>query len=535
MMGQQSIEILNKVPQGAKGRKNKLLANAFLALSVFATLAVAAGARADESMRIQTLNAKLKATNAGWFAKETPMTRLTKAEAKRMLGLREDVHADTQFIDNQGFTRANLPQVLDWRDKGGVNWVSPILSQGNCGSCVAFAAIGVLETQYNIATGLPNTHVRLSQQHLFSCGGGYCDFGWMPEGAARYLQNTGVPDEACMPYISGATGKDIACNASCSDSRSRSLRIAGYTKPTRSLRNIDSVKEALQRGPLVTTLQVYSDFIAYGGGVYKHTTGEVMGGHAISIVGYDDNKQAWIIRNSWGEEWGEKGFGYVSYEDLSGVADRTWFYQLPSIAGAVSIEDPIDYAFVSGSLPLKASATYQGVANLVATISHAGAADSALTVNCGTSCDQGVDVSGLADGKYEIRVSAVGSGGQNLGTSSRHLFYVANVKPKLSVSFSGRSVNLMDSLKGRVEFDIRAQSSTAVPMSQLEFHFRGPDGKEEVRTAAIVLADMTMGWRTTVVPNGRYEIWFVGKLKTNGFLETAESQHMFVNVNNSER
>ena len=48
------------------------------------------------------------------------------------------------------------------------------------------------------------------------------------------------------------------------------------------------------------------------------------GGHAVSIVGYDDSKNAWLIRNSWNTAWGEAGFGWVDYDDVSGVGGETW-------------------------------------------------------------------------------------------------------------------------------------------------------------------------------------------------------------------
>jgi hypothetical protein len=64
---------------------------------------------------------------------------------------------------------------------------------------------------------------------------------------------------------------------------------------------IEDVKAALQKGPLITTLAVYADFESYSSGVYKHVDdgNAPEGGHAVSIIGYDDSKNAWLIRNSW--------------------------------------------------------------------------------------------------------------------------------------------------------------------------------------------------------------------------------------------
>jgi C1A family cysteine protease len=500
---------------------------------LFSSLTVTlAAVTAQAGLDSQNLNRKLNTQHAGWIAKDTPISRLSPPEAKRMMGLAVDTHPDTEFVDPIGFTRANLPSVIDWRNKGGVNWVSPILNQANCGSCVAFASIGVLETMVNIASGLPSSFVKLSPQNLFSCGGGYCDYGWFPSGAAKYLQTKGVPDEACMPYMSGATGQDVACNASCGDSAGRSLKIANYNSPTRSLRNIDSVKEALQKGPVVTTLSVYADFMSYASGVYKHVTGDMMGGHAVSIIGYDDNQQAWIIRNSWGEEWGDHGFAYVSYDDVSGVGDSTWSYQMPSMNGAVSIVSPVDYTFVTKTLPMQLTSTLPNTSSINVSILDSSSGKVALSFACqSNACNQDVDVSHLPDGKYEIYGVAQDHALGQLGKSVRHLFYVANSVPAISVSFKGKDVDLNSDIKDRIEFEVSTTSSS-VPLSSLEFHFRGPDGVEHTRTAQIVLSAMTTGWRTNLVPNGSYEIWFVGNSKTNGFSISAQSAHLTVNLKN---
>jgi C1A family cysteine protease len=307
---------------------------------VLALLFIAQLASAKELIQVAPLNLKLKQVNAGWVAKESTYTHLTQEEAKRFLGLRQEISPDVEFVAPEKMTWSNLPRAFDWRNKEGKNWVSPILNQGNCGSCVAFAAVGVMETQYKISSAVFNFNVKLSPQNLFACGGGSCDWGWMPSAAANYLQRKGVPDEACLPYVSGASGQDVACNASCADTPQRSVRISSFTTPTRSMKDVEAVKAALQKGPVVTTLTVYEDFMLYSSGVYKHVTGSALGGHAISIVGYDDDQRAFIIRNSWGTEWGEQGFGRVSYDDMSGVGSQTWLYDIPAMSGAVSLESP---------------------------------------------------------------------------------------------------------------------------------------------------------------------------------------------------
>lgn len=64
-----------------------------------------------------------------------------------------------------------------------------------------------------------------------------------------------------------------------------------------------------------TRFDVYSDFMSYKGGVYEHVTGTKQGGHAIKILGWgnDDGKDYWLCANSWGPNWGEKGFFRIAW------------------------------------------------------------------------------------------------------------------------------------------------------------------------------------------------------------------------------
>ena len=483
---------------------------------------------------ISALNQKLQKNNATWYANDNWLNHLSKSELKKMMGLKGTPPADVQFLAPAKLAAKALPSSLDWRQHLGKNWVSPILNQGNCGSCVAFAAIGVLETQMNIASAFPQLNMRMSPQNLFACGGGYCDYGWYPGAAAHRLMTDGVPDEACLPYTSGVTGEDVACESSCGDTVKRSRKIANYGSPTRSLTSVDEVKLALQHGPVMTTMTVYSDFMTYAGGVYKHTVGESLGGHAVSIVGYDDVTQSYIIRNSWSEEWGEKGFAHIAYSDTSGIGNSTWGFDIPSAQGAISVVAPRDYSFVSGEVPMEIQSTYTANSLLQMKVF----AEGALPVwqeNCvpqAQSCRALLNTASLKDGRYEFEAVAIGSKGEALGSSGRQFFYVVNQKPTLEVAFSGApGTDLSKDLKGRVEFSVKTKTSS-VPMSSLQIFIKASTGKTLVRTAELVLPSMVMGWRTNLVENGNYEIWFVGHLKTSNIDVSVESAHQTVRVSN---
>ena len=104
--------------------------------------------------------------SAGWVAKPNSISALSSQDFQKRLGLKLNNHPEMQFEVPENQTPLVAGHV-DWRSRGGMNWVSPILNQGHCGSCVAFAAVGVLETQYKIASGFPGMNVKFSPQFYF--------------------------------------------------------------------------------------------------------------------------------------------------------------------------------------------------------------------------------------------------------------------------------------------------------------------------------------------------------------------------------
>jgi C1A family cysteine protease len=204
------------------------------------------------------------------------------------------------------FVAAALPSHFDWRENSAYDWMTSVKNQGGCGSCVAFAAIGATEAQFRIDRNNPSWNLDLSEQHLFSCGGGQCGYGWYISAALNRLRDYGTPDEACYPY----TGSDAKCSAGCADWQTRAFKLEGWNWIAN---DPGSIEAALMNGPLVAGFTVYTDFFSYRGGVYYHVSGTVAGGHAVALVGYDSNEQYWIVKNSWGPSWGEKGYFRIGF------------------------------------------------------------------------------------------------------------------------------------------------------------------------------------------------------------------------------
>ncbi|HOX44354.1 MAG TPA: C1 family peptidase [Myxococcota bacterium] len=276
-------------------------------------------AAAGRAARLAAVKRAVAERGARWTPTDNPIWRLGPEEQRRLVGALESPLPPVGALPWAPARRKDLPAHLDWRDLGG-DFVTPVRNQGGCGSCWAFAATAVAESTYLIEQGLSGVDKDLSEQDVLSCSGGGTCLGGFPDVALQQAVSPGISDEACFPY----QAMDLPCDQKCADWPGRVTRFHAL----RMLETIDTpvLQAALSEAPLVTCFAVYEDFFSYGGGVYQHVWGEVVAGHAVEIVGWDDADQAWICKNSWGPEWGEQGFFRIRYLD-SGVGGCPWGLQ----------------------------------------------------------------------------------------------------------------------------------------------------------------------------------------------------------------
>ena len=207
----------------------------------------------------------------------------------------------------------SLPESFDWRDRNGVNFVSPIRDQAQCGSCYAFGSMAMMESRLRILTN--NTlQVVLSPQDVVSCSNYSqgCEGGFPYLIAGKYAEDFGAVEESCFPY----TGKESNCISETKCRRyygTNYYYIGGYygacNEPEMRL-------ELVNNGPIAVSFEVLNDFLNYKGGIYRHTgildkfnPWEITN-HVVLIVGYgtEGGVPYWSVKNSWGEDWGENGY-----------------------------------------------------------------------------------------------------------------------------------------------------------------------------------------------------------------------------------
>lgn len=210
----------------------------------------------------------------------------------------------------------NLPSHVDLRTTGNF---PPVYDQGDLGSCVAQSTAALL---YFLDKNIPDDDsfpdVQRSRLQLYYNarkieGTVDSDDGCMIRDAFKGLNSVGVAPETDWPYeptrFSMEPPQDVTVN---------NQKLINYKRISR---NLEGIKLAVAAGyPVVVGLLLYSSFESD----HTSTTGIVtmpdkkkeqeLGGHAVLIVGYDDTKQWFIVRNSWGTTWGDLGYFYLPYE-----------------------------------------------------------------------------------------------------------------------------------------------------------------------------------------------------------------------------
>ncbi|CAJ0940295.1 unnamed protein product [Ranitomeya imitator] len=206
------------------------------------------------------------------------------------------------YVPVQDFSRnLNIPETVDWRDS---KCVGRVKNQGLCGSCWAFATVGVFETHHCIKT---KELVEFSEQQLVDCdpgNSGCC--GGLPEKAMAYITSRGVMQAKEYEY----SEKQHQCLYK--PDNAVNFNVSKYFL----LPGEDNMALAVGfNGPIAVGIDASHDFQLYCNGIFEGDCSPYPN-HAVIIVGYgtehdqksNEDIDYWIVRNSWGEDWGDKGY-----------------------------------------------------------------------------------------------------------------------------------------------------------------------------------------------------------------------------------
>eukprot|EP00550_Attheya_septentrionalis_P003843 CAMPEP_0198286208 /NCGR_PEP_ID=MMETSP1449-20131203/5344_1 /TAXON_ID=420275 /ORGANISM="Attheya septentrionalis, Strain CCMP2084" /LENGTH=331 /DNA_ID=CAMNT_0043983881 /DNA_START=224 /DNA_END=1219 /DNA_ORIENTATION=+ len=274
------------------------------------------------------------------------------SEIKIMKG--HTIREDYQLPLPHTYIEANtLPDNFHWGNINGVSYLTRLLNQHlpqYCGSCWAHGALSSLADRIKIArhttnstTGAPD--INLSIQFVLNCGtdvAGSCH-GGSHTGVYDFIKHHSgfVPYDTCMPYIgcSSESTEGFCPNTDTSCSSINTCRSCDHDGTCTSIDyfpnatiaeygtlhyDTDAIMgEIFARGPVAATVNG-KPLHNYSGGIFSNTSESRKTTHVVSIVGWGTDKSTgkmhWIIRNSWGEFWGELGFFRVEMgQDILGI------------------------------------------------------------------------------------------------------------------------------------------------------------------------------------------------------------------------
>ena len=191
-------------------------------------------------------------------------------------------------------------------------YVTPVRDQ-QCGNCWAYSAVGAYEGSYKKVNG---SFINASEQQAVNCVDGDCGGGfaykvmqWMVDLDKNLATETSIPD----------VGVDQACGGGTpvTSFYATDWGIVHPSGDASKIASVADIKEAMCKyGPIAASVQATPLFQNYASGVFNEFASNYASpssNHAIVLVGWDDDKGAWLMKNSWGTDWGEDGYMWIKY------------------------------------------------------------------------------------------------------------------------------------------------------------------------------------------------------------------------------
>jgi len=265
-------------------------------------------------------------------------------DAERLNKQVEQMGMDTSVLTrdrrNDGHSTINdLPSYVDWREK---DVVTKVNDQGQCGSCWAFSATETIESAYLLSHPWMRSEVSngwgLSVEQVAACNSflvfGGCNGGWA-DLAYEYVKKWGIVNASAMPYI-GDSGDLGPCLVLASPVTFVS-NVSWATPPCLFDCDHQDLQQLAQTVAQVSPVSICLNagpFQDYRGGIIPSSScssGFFNMNHCVQLVGYsvnqtDPTQSYWLVRNSWGDRWGESGYVRMEFgSNTCGLADQATY------------------------------------------------------------------------------------------------------------------------------------------------------------------------------------------------------------------
>jgi hypothetical protein len=248
-------------------------------------------------------------------------------DAVHPLNLMRDIPDSRDYKLNADIVGDGTLPFIDHTDK-----MSPVKNQGHLGSCVGFAVTAMkewqelIEHEKEVAEG---KKYRRQDEYDLSEAWVYWNCkkidpwpnseGTSIRCAMQVLNKIGIPCEKAYPYSDQYEGSP--------KSWAKLIAKWGLIDSYWRCSNLNDLKVGLQSGPVVIGIACFEDiFLVGSNGIvsYPSNPDNILGGHAICVVGYNDNTKLVKFKNSWGKGWGENGYGYLTYEYINDFMWDAW-------------------------------------------------------------------------------------------------------------------------------------------------------------------------------------------------------------------
>lgn len=324
---------------------------------------------------LATIREKIKANKYSFKVGETWVYKLPKEQKAKMFGRHPGKIKLKLAIPETGpllkVIGKQLPESYDTRNIDGKTYIGGVRDQGSAGTCYSFGACAAAEASYNLATGKYDSNCAdfsesyiawclgsLSEYNVHFYGGEGADYDYYELKALTkeglYPQYDGVTTEAQCPY------SETAINADNYLGKVTTIQFDSWERvyPVNFEDTTQYIKTAIMTyGAVDAAVYVTGAFEAYTGGIYEDTNTDPSASpyynettnHAISLVGWDDTPDeggggCWILRNSWGKNWGEDGYMRIRYKSaaVNCAASYIVYSDTPATATMTMAASPTD-------------------------------------------------------------------------------------------------------------------------------------------------------------------------------------------------